>query len=193
MSLFHMTAVKVKKIMACLAVVSFMGTPAYAGADDASDLRKVIDNMGRNGVVSKKIIIDIDFTEGFLLSRPAGQIVLGNPLIADIKVQDDRQLFLIGKSPGRTNMLVYGRDGQLQERHTLMVRDPNTYVTYFKGSAERLHYDCLPDCQRVLRIQDEGPGYGSQMDKILNHMQQIDSRADSAAAQETPLQNQQIR
>ena len=89
--------------------------------------------MGHNGVISKKILIDIDFTEGFLLSRPAGQIVLGNPLIADIKVQDDRQLFLIGKSPGRTNMLIYGRDGQLQERHILMVRDPNTYLTYYKG------------------------------------------------------------
>lgn len=187
MSLFHMTSVKIKKILACMAVICVTGTSAaYAGADDATDLKRPV----HRGVVSKKILIDIDFTEGFLLSRPAGQIVLGNPLIADIKVQDDRQLFLIGKSPGRTNMLVYGRDGQLQERHTLMVRDPNTYVTYFKGAGERLHYDCLPECQRVLRIQDEGPGYGSQMDKILNHMQQVDSRADNAAAQEMPLQGQ---
>ena len=183
-----MASVKIKKTVIFFLSLMVIGTSAYAGADDASDLRRRIDNMGHNGVISKKILIDIDFTEGFLLSRPAGQIVLGNPLIADIKVQDDRQLFLIGKSPGRTNMLIYGRDGQLQERHILMVRDPNTYLTYYKGSAERLHYDCLPNCQRVLRIEDEGPGYGSQMDKILNHMQQVDSRADNAAAQEVPLQ-----
>ena len=177
-----------RKISVALFITLISVTGVSAGADDASDIKNQMNKMGRGGVVSKKIVIDIDFTEGFLLSRPAGQIVLGNPMIADIKVQDDRQLFLIGKSPGRTNMLVYGRDGQLQERHTLMVRDPNTYLTYYKGSGERLHYDCLPNCQRVLRIEDEGPGYGSQMDKILNHMQQIDSRADNAAAQEVPVQ-----
>lgn len=164
---------------------------AYADADLPPPPKKAIKSMPydnneeSNKVLSgNRILIDIDYTEGFALQRPAGQIVLGNPIIADIKVQDDKNIFIVGKSPGRTNMLIYGRDGLLQSRHTIIVRDPNDYVTVYSGAENKLHYDCMPVCQRVLRIEDKGAGYEEQSAKVLSHIDKVDQRADKSSAQD---------
>ena len=176
-------------------------TPVYADADDTSDLLKALKaersqahndyNNSRNHEDDKnKIMIDIDYMEGFTLQKPAGQIVIGNPVIADITVRDDQYIFISGKSPGRTNMLVYGRDGNLQERYTIYVRDPNTYLTVYTGAENKLHYDCLPQCQRVLRIEDKGSDAESQRAKISSQLEMIDGRAQKAKAAEMTPENQ---
>ena len=145
---------------------------------------------GEQNIRSREILVDIDYTEGFRLESRASQIVIGNPVIADVTVRDEKYIFISGKSPGRTNMLVYGRDGKLKERYTVMVRDPNTYLTVQKGASDRLHYDCLPNCQRVLRIEDSGTAAEDQRAKISANLQMIDGRAQKAQADEQ-LQNQQ--
>ena len=168
-----------------------IATPSFADADNSGWKHTQTHNttaQNKHSSVknptSQDIVIDIDYTEGFSLERPAGQIVLGNPIIADVKVRDESNIFIIGKSPGRTNMLVYGRDGSLQARHTIIVRDPNTYLTVFSGAGNKAHYDCMPNCQRVMRIEDSGTAYEEQSQKVLSHIQQIDGQANQTATQD---------
>jgi hypothetical protein len=168
---------KICNIFVCVSLLCVGVSASYADADDGSGLV-------RNNRVMQNAQIDIDYTEGFTLAKPAGQIVIGNPLVADIKVQDDKNIFIIGKSPGRTNMLVYGRDGTLQARHTIFVRDPNTYLTVYSGAGNKLHYDCLPLCQRVVRIEDTGPGYEEQSAKVTSSIDRIEQRADKSTTQD---------
>lgn len=140
---------------------------------------------------NKNIVIDIDFMEGLKFEKPASQIVLGNPIIADITVRDDKFIFISGKSPGRTNMLVYDRSGELSEQYILVVRDPNAYLTVFHGAENKAHFDCEPLCQRVLRIEDSGEKAESQRGKIAAQIEMIDGRARQAKTEE--LQEQQQR
>ncbi len=153
------------------------------------EYRPAGDQGDEAGIARKEILLDIDYTEGFQLKSKASQIVIGNPVIADITVRDDKYIFLSGKSPGRTNMLVYGSDGALKERYNVMVRDPNTYLTVFQGAQDKTHYDCLPNCQRVLRIEDSGTAAEDQRAKISANLQMIDGRA--ARAQEVEMLNNQ--
>lgn len=138
----------------------------------------------------KNIVIDIDFMRGLTFQRPASQIILGNPIIADITVKDDKNIFLSGKSPGRTNMLIYGRDGELSEQFTLVVRDPNAYLTVFQGSKDRSHFDCEPLCQRVLRIEDRGQSAEEQRGRIAAQIEMIDGRARQSRSEELVEQQQ---
>ncbi|MFT6071512.1 MAG: Flp pilus assembly secretin CpaC [Alphaproteobacteria bacterium] len=140
--------------------------------------------------LAKSIVVDIDFMRGLEFEKPAGQIILGNPIIADITVRDDKFIFISGKSPGRTNMLVYGRDGQLAEQYILVVRDPNTYLTVYQGSGNKSHFDCEPLCQRVLRIEDRGQDAEAQRGRISAQIEMIDSRARQAKSAELLEQQQ---
>ena len=181
---------KIYNICVCVSLLCVGVSMSYADADDGSGLvrnNRVMQNAQNGtagGAGDNRIIIDIDYTEGFTLAKPAGQIVIGNPLVADIKVQDDKNIFIIGKSPGRTNMLVYGRDGTLHARHTIFVRDPNTYLTVYSGAGNKLHYDCLPLCQRVVRIEDTGPGYEEQSAKVTSSIDRVEQRADKSTTQD---------
>jgi Flp pilus assembly secretin CpaC len=140
---------------------------------------------------AESIIVDIDFMRGLQFKKPAGQIILGNPIIADITVRDDKFIFISGKSPGRTNMLVYGRDGELTEQYILVVRDPNAYLTVFQGAENKSHFDCEPLCQRVLRIEDRGQDAEAQRGRVSAQIEMIDGRARQANSQELLEQQQQ--
>jgi len=47
------------------------------------------------------------------LDRPAAEIVVGNPSIADVSVQSGRVLIVTGKSFGETNLIVMDADGKV--------------------------------------------------------------------------------
>jgi hypothetical protein len=135
-------------------------------------------------IITGQIVVDSDYMEGFRLKNAAGQIVIGNPIVADVIVRDDQYIFISGKSAGRTNMLVYGKDGDLKERYVIMVRDSATYLTLYKGAENRAHYDCLPYCQRVLSMQDSSDENSAQLQKISSNLTFVDERANKSATRE---------
>lgn len=139
---------------------------------------------------TKKILVDIDFMEGFTFQNPASQIVLGNPIIADITVRDEQSIFISGKSPGRTHMLVYGHDGKISERYIVVVRDPDIYLTVYQGAQNKAHFDCEPLCQRVLRIEDSASQAQDQSGKIAAQMGLVEGRSTQVRAEEAAVAQQ---
>ena len=89
------------------------------------------------------------------LDRPAAEIVVGNPSIADVSVQSGRVLIVTGKSFGETNLIVMDADGKVVVNRTLIVQEPRTgFVTLYKGaSRQTLH--CAPHCTPPLVIGDD--------------------------------------
>ena len=89
------------------------------------------------------------------LDRPAAEIVVGNPSIADVSVQSGKTLVVTGKSFGETNLIVMDADGKVVVNRTLIVQEPRTgFVTLYKGaSRQTLH--CAPHCTPPLVIGDD--------------------------------------
>ena len=70
------------------------------------------------------------------LDRPAAEIVVGNPSIADVSVQSGKVLVVTGKSFGETNLIVMDADGKVVVNRTLIVQEPRTgFVTLYKGAS----------------------------------------------------------
>ena len=83
------------------------------------------------------IIVLIDQASLVRLDRPAAEIVVGNPSIADVSVQSGKVLIITGKSFGETNLIVVDADGKMITNRRLIVQEPRTgFVTLYKGSAE---------------------------------------------------------
>src|SRR5689334_2493493 len=76
------------------------------------------------------VIVLIDEASLMRLDRPAAEIVVGNPSIADVSVQSGKVLIITGKSFGETNLVVIDADGKMITNRRLIVQEPRTgFVT----------------------------------------------------------------
>ncbi len=103
---------------------------------------------------SNDVQVLIDQATLVRLERPAAEIVVGNPSIADVSVQSGKVLVVTGKSFGETNLIVMDADGKVVVNRQLIVQEPRTgFVTMYRGSARQtLH--CAPYCTPPLVIGD---------------------------------------
>lgn len=103
----------------------------------------------------------IDQVSLLRLERPAAEIMVGNPSIADVAVQSAKVLVLTGKSFGETNIMVLDADGRVMVNRRLIVQEPRAgFVTVYNGSARQtLH--CTPHCTPPLVIGDSPEVFSS--------------------------------
>jgi hypothetical protein len=106
------------------------------------------------------------------LDRPASEIVVGNPSIADVSVQSGKVLVVTGKSFGETNLIVMDADGKVIANRGLIVLEPRTgFVTMYRGDA-RYTLHCAPNCTPPLVIGDN-PDYFEAISKEIKTKQAI--------------------
>src|SRR3972149_5266515 len=100
------------------------------------------------------------------LDRPASEIVVGNPSIADVSVQSGKVLVVTGKSFGETNLIVMDADGKVVANRRLIVQEPRPgFVTmYRRGARQTLH--CAPYCTPPLVIGDTPDIFGAVAHQI---------------------------
>jgi hypothetical protein len=104
------------------------------------------------------IIVTYDQSQLLSLSRPAAEIIIGNPVIADVSVQSGNLLVITGKSFGITNMIALDAKRQvIFERRILVKRDDVRVVNLQRGSL-RQTFNCTPQCNPTITIGDE-PAY----------------------------------
>jgi Flp pilus assembly secretin CpaC len=112
------------------------------------------------------VIVLIDQASLVKLERPAAEIVVGNPSIADVSVQSGKVLIVTGKSFGETNLIVIDAEGKVIVNRRLIVQEPrDRFVTMYRGSARQtLH--CAPYCTPQLVIGDAPDIFGSVSSQI---------------------------
>ena len=121
---------------------------------------------------SNDVEILIDQAALVRIERPAAEIVVGNPSIADVSVQSGKVLVVTAKSFGETNLIVLDADGKVIVNRRLIVQEPRAgFVTVYKGSA-RFTLDCAPHCTNPLAIGDD-PNYFEAIAKQIKSKQGI--------------------
>ncbi len=125
-----------RKFLATMAIMAFVAV-AGSSARGAEVMRVTIDEAAL-----------------LRLPVPAAQIILGNPAIADVAIQDSKLLVVTGKAYGSTNVIVLDHKGDvITERRLTVVGNTAGRVTLFKGSA-RYSYQCDDTCNGRLAIGD---------------------------------------
>lgn len=113
-----------------------------------------------------RIQVQKDFTQTLDLDQSVSGIVIGNPGIADVSLRNDMSLFVHGRSPGLTNMLVYDDAGNLIKEYVIEVSAAQKYLTLRKGSRSREHFSCVGRCERVVRMDDDPGSVVSQAGNV---------------------------
>ncbi|MBS0251696.1 MAG: pilus assembly protein N-terminal domain-containing protein [Proteobacteria bacterium] len=101
------------------------------------------------------LIVRYDQSQLLRLPRAASEIIVGNPSIADVALQDGNLLVVTGKTFGITNIIALDTDHNIiQDQRVMVERDDSSVVNLHKGS-ERYTYACTPNCEPTLTIGDD--------------------------------------
>lgn len=132
-----------------------------------------------SGAQAGQIWLTMDQVRPLKLETPAQNIVIGNPAIADVTVQDNQNLLLFGKAPGLTNIYIADEKGDVIDNLIVRVRSPSTdMLTFYRGSA-RTTYNCTTNCEATITVGDDQATFSSVSSQTDKKAQQAASAASS--------------
>ena len=121
--------------------------------------------MSATAFAEPVVKMDVDTVRLVKLAGLPATVVLSNPLYADATIQGDR-LVLIGKTTGRTNVIVLDLDGnQLANFLVKVQRDENQVVSVYRAGQRRT-LQCEPFCDDVLVVNDDAALFKNQVEQI---------------------------
>jgi Flp pilus assembly secretin CpaC len=104
---------------------------------------------------SAPVSVKVNMARILRIDAPAATVIIGNPGVADVTIQDPQTLVLTGKSYGQTNLIVLdGTGNPIADTMIDVVQDLADVVTVYMGNA-RQTYSCEPVCQSVIMIGDD--------------------------------------
>lgn len=93
--------------------------------------------------------VAVDKAEVMTLRGTASVVLVANSQIADVVVEREHLLFVIGKQPGETRLYIYGADGKpLLERDIVVVPQNDRAVTVFRNT-RTTNYSCDDRCVEI--------------------------------------------
>jgi Flp pilus assembly secretin CpaC len=120
------------------------------------------------------ISVNVNMARVLRISAPAATVIVGNPGVADVTIQDPQTLILTGKSYGQTNLIVLDSRGEpVADTLIEVVQMSAGIMTVYQGQS-RTTLSCAPTCQPVVMMGDDA-GFSGQ---TLASSQLVQSAAD---------------
>lgn len=108
------------------------------------------------------INVNVNMARILRINAAAATVIIGNPGIADVTIQDPQTLVLTGKSFGQTNLIVLDSAGNpIADTMIEVVQMQAGVVTVYQGQA-RTSLACAPVCQSVVMMGDD-TGFSSEV------------------------------
>lgn len=126
---------------------------------------------------AEQIWLTMDQVRSYELAKPAGQIVVGNPAVADVTVQDKQRVFLFGKAPGVTNMYVLDANGDFLDNLVIRVRATGSGMLVMHRGVQRTTYNCTDNCDPTITVGDDTNAFASLQQQVTNKAEQAKAGA----------------
>lgn len=104
---------------------------------------------------SAPIQVNVNMARVLRISAPAATVIVGNPGIADVTIQDPQTLILTGKSFGQTNLIVLDSHGEpIADTLVEVAQMQAGVMTVYQGQL-RTTLACAPVCQPTVMMGDD--------------------------------------
>ncbi|MEL6112654.1 MAG: pilus assembly protein N-terminal domain-containing protein [Pseudomonadota bacterium] len=134
--------------------------------------------------LAQQLWVTMDQVRSYTVDRPADSIIVGNPGIADVSVQNSKQFLLFGKAPGLTNIIVLDEEGETIKNLQVRVNPPSSnMLVYHRGSA-RTTYNCTRHCDVALTVGDSSDAFGLVNSQVQTKLGQAANGEDARDLQE---------
>jgi hypothetical protein len=131
---------------------------------------------------AEDLIVKYDQSQLLRLPRPASEIIIGNPLIADVAIQGGNLLVVTGKSFGITNIIILDSERNvIQDQRVMVERDVRKIVNLQRGSS-RQSYNCAPLCNPTVSVGDDAKYFDSAVEQTTKKVRMSESGAEGGGA-----------
>ena len=130
------------------------------------------------GASAEQIWVTMDQVRPYTIKKPASEIIVGNPGIADVTVRDNQRILLFGKSPGLTNVFIFDEDGGTIDNLTIRVKTPLTQMLTMQRGAARTTYNCTTHCEVALTVGDDQVAFERSVLQAQQKYQQAQQAAN---------------
>jgi Flp pilus assembly secretin CpaC len=128
------------------------------------------------------LMVRYDQSQLIRLPRPATEVIIGNPSIADVTIQGGNLLVVTGKTFGITNIIALdAQRNVIQDQRVIVERDDQRMVMLYKG-AQRESYTCTPSCSPTITIGD-ATGYFTENAKAAQSKTNVSTGNAATSAQ----------
>lgn len=104
------------------------------------------------------VTVRINMARILRIEAPAATVIIGNPGVADVTIQDPQTLILTGKSYGQTNLIILDANGEpIADTILDVIETQADTMTVYRGAARNTMV-CSPNCQNVIMVGDD-PGF----------------------------------
>jgi hypothetical protein len=104
---------------------------------------------------ANELIVKFDQSQIIKLPRPVTEIIIGNPMIADVAIQASNLLVVTGKSFGLTNLIALDADRNVIIDQRVMVQRDNNRLLFLSKGGKRETYNCTPQCNPTITVGDD--------------------------------------
>lgn len=104
---------------------------------------------------AEEIWVTMDQVRVHSLEQEAAQIVVGNPGIADVTVQDSSKILIFGKAPGLTNFYIMDADGNTVGDLAVRVRAYGGGMLTLQRGQLRTTMNCMTVCEPTATVGDD--------------------------------------
>lgn len=115
------------------------------------------------------VTVRVNMARVLRINTPAATVIVGNPGVADVTIQDPQTLVLTGKTFGQTNLIVLDAAGNPVADTTIaVIQDQGDLVTVFSGTL-RNSYSCTESCGPTVVFGDSS-AYGAEVVQSLGNV-----------------------
>ncbi len=128
---------------------------------------------------AEQLWLTMDQVRPLKLETPAKSIVVGNPAIADVTIQDNSNILLFGKAPGLTNIFIFDENGEAAQNLIIRVRTPSSDMLTVHRGAARTTYNCTTNCEVTVTVGDDTTQFQTVSSQVENKYSQASSLAQN--------------
>ena len=130
---------------------------------------------------SDELIVKYDQSQILKLPRPVAEIIIGNPMIADVAIQSANLLVITGKSFGVTNIIALDADRNVIQDQRVMVQLDHSRVVYLQKGGKRETYNCTPQCSPTVTVGDDTGFFGQVAKDASQKIRLIEGQTDGGS------------
>ena len=131
----------IARTAATVAAIALLATATTPGSSVAAD--------------ADAISVKVNMARILRISSPAATVIVGNPGVADVTIQDPQTLVLTGRSFGQTNLIILDSIGNpIADTIVEVIQAQADLVTVYQGTAKTTVV-CSPVCQPTIMVGDD--------------------------------------
>ncbi|MEX0839163.1 MAG: pilus assembly protein N-terminal domain-containing protein [Parvibaculum sp.] len=118
------------------------------------------------GAQASDFLVEMNKSKALHLPKPVATLMVGNPAVADITIENANLVYVMGKSYGRTNLVALDAEGKPMLDLNISVVSQNASAVTLTRGAGQISYNCTPRCERVPNVGDDPASFDTLMQQM---------------------------